>query len=102
MPLKSFTTVTLSGNFEDALRQADAGNKRVDLGRRVVDIERRSGLRGHAELLHKRLVAVVARADANAFPVQNARQVVSVNVTNRHRDDTRAVLDAGTINRDMG
>ena len=44
---------------------------------------------------------MVPRADADAFAVEDRREVMRVDVADGQRDDARAVLDARTVDRDV-
>src|SRR5579863_9971159 len=88
-------------DLEDALGLLDAGDERIDLFRRVIDVEAGTGSGGYPKFFHERLIAVMTCPHADAFAVQNAREIVRVDVADGQRDDAGTVRDARAIDRDV-
>src|SRR5712691_10877870 len=65
---------------EDVLGLGERRDQDVDLFPRVVDVERRSRGGRSVEPSHHELRAVVARADRDAFLVQDGREVMRVHI----------------------
>ena len=59
----------------------------VDLVRDRVDVEARAIRRGHAELAHERLAAVVACPNRDPVEVEHLRDVVRVDAVDVEGDD---------------
>src|SRR5204862_3080053 len=59
---------------------ADRSYETLDVINVIIDVEGCAGRRGDAEPPHQRLGAMMARADADAVPVENRGQVVRMDV----------------------
>src|SRR6266516_1987296 len=68
-------------DLEQAVDQA------VDVLGKRVEVEARAGRGGDAETRHQRLGAVVAGTNGDAFPVEDLRDVVRVDVLELEADD---------------
>jgi hypothetical protein len=79
----------------------DPVHEAVDLLAQGVQIEARARRRGYAELPHEWLRAVVARADGDALPPEDLRDVVRVDALDVEGDDPAAALRRGrTVDAD--
>src|SRR5918997_1841687 len=88
---------------EDAVGDPEGGDQAIDVGFRVVDVEAGSGGGDHAEAGHQGLGAVVASPDGDVLLVEDAGDVVGVDVVQGEGDDTAAVRRVrGAVDRDAG
>ena len=76
--------------LEDLARLVERVHQPVDVLARVVDVEAGARGRGHAQLAHQRLGAVVAGADADALAVAQLGDVVGVHARQLERDHAAA------------
>src|SRR6188472_2342970 len=70
----------------------EAGDEPVDLLGDRVEVEARARRRRDPEPRHQRLCAVMPRADGDAFPVEDLRDVVRMNALHVEGDDPGAPL----------
>src|SRR5215204_2210432 len=85
---------------EDFSRAEEPLVEAVDVLLEGVEVEARSVRRRDAQPGHQRLAAVVARADRDALPVQNLRDVVRVDALHVERDDPGPLLRRRAVQLD--
>src|SRR6266498_829113 len=79
-------------DLEHALGGLDRRDERVAFGDRVVQVEARAGRGGNAEPVHERLITVVARPHAQAFAVEDLRDIVWMNALDGERDHADPIV----------
>ena len=82
--------VSYAREGEELLGARERVDEGVGVGFVVVDVERGAGRGGHAEHLHERLGAVVARPHADGLLVDDLRDVVGVDAVEQERDRAAA------------
>src|SRR5918996_3612983 len=93
--MESSFTVSARPSAEEVPYVLQAVHQSVDLGRRGVQIERRSRGRRNSVAEADRARAVVAHADRDALLVQDLAHVVRVDVPEREGDRGAALLGRG-------
>ena len=88
---------------EEVVGGGDGVTQGVDVGLVVVDVQRRPGGGGHAELAHQRLGAVVAGPDADAVLVEHLGEVMGVEVAEGEGQHAAPLgRHAGTVDGELG
>src|ERR1035437_3838851 len=87
---------------EDLLCPLDAGNEAIEPFGHRVEIETGAAGRRDPELVHQRLVAVVARAHAYSLGVEDLGDVMRMDSLQIEGDDSGAALERGAVKSQAG